>query len=163
MNADDGLRGDAPIGDDAPLTVVRELYQASPLDVWRAFEDPAAIEQWWAPGGTVVETAQVELHPGGALRVLSRGRGLTFEVLGTVSAAERLCSFTTTWSWAQADPVLAAGTSGEVTVTLESLSSTAAGTRVTVQHTGLQGEQRQRNAEGWARALEGLQEYLEQA
>lgn len=137
-----------------PVTVVRELRHVSPEDVWQALEDPAALARWWSPGGTAVSSAQVELCPGGTLRVLSRGRGLIYEALGTVVSAERPWTFRTTWQWVRADPGLATGGSGEVTVTVESVTGADAGsaTRVTVRHDGLEGDRRERNAEGWGRA-----------
>lgn len=77
-------------------------------------------------------------------------------------SAERPRTFRTTWQWVRADPGLATGGSGEMTVTVECVTGADAGsaTRVTVRHDGLEGDRRERNAEGWGRALEGLEEYL---
>lgn len=140
--------------------VVRAETTASAEQVWRAWQDPHALTMWWSPAGTTVITAAVKLEPGGGLHVVSRGRGLTFEVIGQVLAAEPPHSFTSTWVWARADEQIAEQP-GTITFQSRPRGDATAGTFITVTHRGIVDPQaRRRNAEGWARALEGLTTYL---
>lgn len=100
--------------------------------VWRAWEVPEQLRGWWSPGGSVVTSASVELTPGGSFMVSSKGRGLVFEVRGTVEAAAPPRSFVTTWTWTQGDPDIA----GQETRLVVLLDPDDTGTRVTVQQSG---------------------------
>ncbi len=116
--------------------------------VWRAWEEPKQLRGWWSPGGSVVTSASVELTPGGPFMVSSEGRGLVFEVSGTVEAASRPRSFVTTWIWTQGDRDIA----GQETRLVVHLDPEDTGTRVTVQQSGFSTEEARRsNAEGWDR------------
>lgn len=147
---------DQGLGDDDVITA-HSVTTSTPEQVWQAWEDPQALQRWWSPGGTRVSSSVVELRPGGRLDVISGGRGLSFQLVGEVLAADRPHSFTTTWVWARGEDQIA-GRTGTVTL---SCQPGPTGTALTVTHRGLGDQDAQRrHREGWARALEGLTEYL---
>ena len=47
------------------LTISR-LIRAPRADVWRAWTDPASLEQWWVPAPAKCRVAELDLRPGGA-------------------------------------------------------------------------------------------------
>ena len=50
------------------LTLTRR-YTAAPEKVWRAWTDPQALRQWWAP----VSVAELDLRVGGRFRIVFGG------------------------------------------------------------------------------------------
>src|SRR5258708_9857059 len=41
--------------------------------VWKAWIDPKHLEQWWGPRGFTSPVCQVDVRPGGAMRIDMRG------------------------------------------------------------------------------------------
>lgn len=41
--------------------------------VWQAWSDPAHLARWWGPHGFTNPACEVDLHPGGALRIVIHG------------------------------------------------------------------------------------------
>jgi len=69
-------------------------FAARRADVWRAFTQPAAIQQWLSPAGFTSSVAAFDLRPGGMLHYCMRG-GDGLEMWGKwtfreIEAEERL-------------------------------------------------------------------------
>jgi uncharacterized protein YndB with AHSA1/START domain len=83
----------------APGTEPRELVLTRLIDaprdlVFRAWTDPRHLAQWWGPHGFTNPVCEVDLRPGGALRIEMRGPdGAVYPLRGVfreVVAPERL-------------------------------------------------------------------------
>ena len=128
---------------------------ASPETVFAAISDPNQLGQWWGGDKYRADDWQIDLRPGGKWR--SRGTGQTgapFEVQGEYLEVDppRLLAYTWNANWAP----------GESVVRWE-LQPVAAGTRLTVIHSGLR-EQPQAKASfsgGWPGVLTWLKGYAE--
>jgi uncharacterized protein YndB with AHSA1/START domain len=129
---------------------------ASPETVFAAITDPNQLGQWWGGDKYRADKWEIDLRPGGKWR--SRGTGQTgdaFEVHGEYVEVDppRLLAYTWNASWAP---------EGESMVRWE-LEPIAAGTRLTVVHSGLR-EQPQAKASysgGWPGVLTWLKGYAE--
>jgi uncharacterized protein YndB with AHSA1/START domain len=75
------------------LTLTR-VFDAPRDLVFKAWTDPKHLAQWWGPQGFTVPTCEVDLRPGGAIRIDMRGPdGVVYPmrgVLNEVAAPERL-------------------------------------------------------------------------
>lgn len=82
---------------------MRELNLTRILDapralVFKAWTDPKHLAQWWGPDGFTNPVCEVDLRPGGTLRIDMHGFGVTYPLKGTfieIVEPERL-TFTTT-------------------------------------------------------------------
>ena len=54
------------------LTLTR-VFDAPRVLVWKAWTDPAHLRQWWCPRGFTNPVCEVDLRPGGTLRLVMRG------------------------------------------------------------------------------------------
>ena len=52
-------------------------YRVAPARVWQAWTDPDMLRQWWGPEHTTVTDCDIDLRPGGSLRiVMEAGAGM---------------------------------------------------------------------------------------
>jgi uncharacterized protein YndB with AHSA1/START domain len=62
--------------------------------VWKAWTDPKQLAMWWGPGGFTNPVCELDLRPGGALRIDMRGPdGIVYPMVGVyreIVAPERL-------------------------------------------------------------------------
>jgi uncharacterized protein YndB with AHSA1/START domain len=57
--------------DTRELTITR-TFDAPREKVWRAWTDPRHLAQWWGPDGFTNPVCEIDLRPGGALRIVMR-------------------------------------------------------------------------------------------
>ena len=62
---------------DLDLTL-RRVIQAPRATVWRAWTDPAHLEQWWVPAPAVARVDRLEVRPGGAFVTRMSEDGVVF-------------------------------------------------------------------------------------
>lgn len=62
---------------DLDLTVQRTI-RAPRTAVWRAWTDPAHLEQWWIPAPTRCRVEALDLRPGGSFRTRMSDDGVDF-------------------------------------------------------------------------------------
>jgi uncharacterized protein YndB with AHSA1/START domain len=62
---------------DLDLTL-RRVIQAPRATVWRAWTDPAHLEQWWVPAPAVARVDRLEVRPGGAFVTRLSTDGVAF-------------------------------------------------------------------------------------
>lgn len=55
--------------------VFRRTLEAPRELVWRAWTDPAHLARWWGPDGYTIPRCELELRPGGAVRIDMDGPG----------------------------------------------------------------------------------------
>jgi uncharacterized protein YndB with AHSA1/START domain len=128
------------------LTIVQEV-PGTPEQVFRALTDPEELMKWWGKKGALAR-AQVNLRPGGEYRFEYGGAaGEILWVKGQYQVVEPPRRIVTTWFNSKL-PDLRNG----VEFLLEAV---AAGTRVTVIHSGLAGrpEAFQDYEKGWPEVL----------
>lgn len=139
------------------LTVER-TFDASRQEVFDAWTSPEVMRRWFhAEQGWSTPTAEVDLRPGGRVRVSMAEAGgepaHTFE--GTyleVTPPERLV-FTLAWQGDDAD-----GVTGTVTVEFREQGDR---TTVVLTHTGLPSEESRDNHEdGWTNCLANLEQQV---
>lgn len=74
--------------------VISRTFQAPRALVWQAWTDPAHLVKWWGPHRYTTPRAEIDLRPGGAVRLDMQGPdGRVAPVVGTVDevvAPERL-------------------------------------------------------------------------
>lgn len=117
-------------------------FDHPPAAVWRALTDPATLPQWLAPG-------QIELQPGGSVKLDFKDSGVAIDSLVTAFADGRLLEYC--WG-GPADPAR------PVRWTLE---PDGEGCRLTLRVTVPADEDVGRSAAGWEAHLEMLAATLE--
>jgi uncharacterized protein YndB with AHSA1/START domain len=74
--------------------VLTRVFNAPRKRVWKAWTDPKRLAQWWGPRGFTNPVCEVDLRPGGAIRIDMRGPdGSVYPMTGAyreVVAPERL-------------------------------------------------------------------------
>ena len=68
----------ASFNPDLDLTISR-IIKAPRSVVWRAWTDPASLEQWWVPAPARCKVAELDLRPGGAFVTQYSEKGGEFE------------------------------------------------------------------------------------
>ena len=58
----------APPGATAPMTITR-LFNAPRARVFAAWTDPAQVAQWWSPHGFSNPVCELDVRPGGRIRI----------------------------------------------------------------------------------------------
>lgn len=131
----------------SPLELERHL-SAAPEEVWRAWTEPAVMQQWYCPNPRWTLTASADVRVGGEWQVrmgdsfLVGGRYLTV-------ARPRLLGFTWAWITQDAEPTPS-------TVEVELIPSRT-GTRLMLHHGELPTRQEvETHALGWRRCLDRL-------
>ncbi len=138
-------------------TIVESIeIEASPERVFSAWTDPEQLVAWWGDDQTYRTTGwESDLRVGG--KWIARGKGVdgrTFSVEGEYLQVDRPKQLTFTWkpSWSEE-----AGT----VVELE-FKPTAAGTRLTVRHSGFTSDQTfESHRNGWPRVMGWMRTYVE--
>ena len=74
--------------------VLTRVFDAPRERVWKAWTDPRQVAQWWGPAGFTNPRCEVDVRPGGVLRIDMRGPdGTVYPMAGVyreVVAPERL-------------------------------------------------------------------------
>jgi len=140
---------------DTAVRITR-TFQASRERVFRAWTEPAQLQQWWGPEGFSTPSCQIDLRVGGGYRLTMKpAAGDSFDLVGTyreVRPPERLVY---TWAWRGRDVEM-----GETLVTVEFLDRDGA-TEVVVTHELLPNEERRDgHRRGWEGSLDRLVELL---
>ncbi|HYT14944.1 MAG TPA: SRPBCC domain-containing protein, partial [Burkholderiales bacterium] len=52
--------------------VITRVFDAPRELVWRAWTDPRHMAQWWGPQGFTNPVCEMDVRPGGALRIVMR-------------------------------------------------------------------------------------------
>jgi len=85
------------MSDTAPMErelVLTRVFDAPRDLVWRAWTDPKQLAQWWGPLGFTNPVCEIDLRPGGALRIVMRAPdGVEYPMIGVfreISAPARL-------------------------------------------------------------------------
>lgn len=144
--------------DDLSLTASR-TFVASPQSVFSAWTDPDGLWSWWEPGGTTVESAQIDLRVGGLYQIQSTApqRNLTIIISGTYQDVNIPHSLAYTWTWQEASDTLLVKDS-LVTVNFNALDTQ---TQIFLVHTGFPSLlARNRHLDGWQQTLESFSSYL---
>jgi uncharacterized protein YndB with AHSA1/START domain len=117
--------------------VEREIELAcAPDEAWRWWTQPERLVRWMG------STAEIDLRPGGAIRV-TYGNGAVMS--GAIVRVEAPLALDLTWGWEDPAELVRPGGS-RVEVRFE---ATGAGTRVRVRHLDLPDGERSGHAEGW--------------
>lgn len=66
-----------------PLTITR-VFDAPRELVWRAWTEPEQFAQWWSPDGFTIPVCEMDMRPGGHIRVVMEGFGMRSPSEGTV-------------------------------------------------------------------------------
>ena len=117
---------------------VQRRYDAAPDEVWAALTDPVSLARWLAP------TGRVELREGGAFELDFPGEGSRMS--GRVRALEPQHVLELEWNYPGEPP----------SIVRLSLEPTEDGTRLVVDHRGLERVLATGYGEGWQRHLERL-------
>lgn len=144
--------------DDLSLTTSR-IFSAPSHSVFSAWTDPNGLRSWWEPGGTTVESAQIDLRTGGRYRIKSTApqRNLTIIISGAYREVNIPHHLAYTWTWQEADDTLLVEDS-LVTVEFEILRTQ---TQISLVHTGFPSLLvRDRHLDGWQQTLESFDRYL---
>jgi uncharacterized protein YndB with AHSA1/START domain len=147
----------------ADLTITR-IFDAPREAVWKAWTDPKQVSQWWGPRGFTAPVVELDVRPGGDLRIDMQGPDGTVYanrgVFHEVSEPERLV-VTTRLLNDDGEPVI----DGLSTVTF---ADDDGKTRLTLEfelvHVAPEAAEAAAGAEeGWNESFDRLAEYLEAA
>lgn len=146
----------------AKRTVVIERVFAAPRDlVFEAWTDPVRVAQWWGPEGFANPVCEMDVRPGGALRIVMRAPdGAEYPMKGVfreIVRPERLV-FTNIAVDEEGDPLIDGCTTvtfaeygGKTKLTLET-SAISLVARAVAMLEGMEA--------GWTQSLDRLGEYL---
>jgi uncharacterized protein YndB with AHSA1/START domain len=129
---------------------IERTFEAPAEAVFDAWTSEEVLRRWWQPqDGWETPEAVVEPRVGGAIRVVMRDRdGDDHGGGGTYTEVERPRRLAFIWTWDGSD---------RQTLIEISFEPTAAGTRVSFVHSGLEDEETVRDHEGgWSHILEQL-------
>lgn len=133
------------------LTLTRR-YAAAPEKVWRAWTDPQALSQWWAP----VSSAELDLRVGGRFRIVFGGSdGKENECAGVYQEVVPNRRLAFTWHWPRTTPER---------ISLVTLTFERAGheTELVLRHEEFFDEKaRDGHKQGWTVSLEKLAVFLQ--
>ena len=54
------------------VLVIERIFDAPPNLVFKAWTDPKQVAQWWGPKGFTNPVCEMDVRPGGALRIVMR-------------------------------------------------------------------------------------------
>jgi uncharacterized protein YndB with AHSA1/START domain len=133
------------------LTLTRR-YAAAPEKVWRAWTDPQALRQWWAP----VSAAELDLRVGGRFRIVFGGTdGKENECAGVYREIVPNRKLAFTWRWPRTTPER---------ISLVTLNFTEIGheTELVLRHEDFFDEKaRDGHKQGWTVSLDKLTAFLQ--
>ncbi|HSA91063.1 MAG TPA: SRPBCC domain-containing protein [Burkholderiales bacterium] len=133
------------------LTLTRR-YPVAPEKIWRAWTDPQALRQWWAP----VSAAELDLRVGGRFRVVFGGAdGKENECAGVYKEVTPNRKLSFTWHWPRTTPER---------ISLVTLTFTPIGheTELVLRHEQFFDEKaRDGHKQGWTLSLEKLAAFLQ--
>lgn len=145
-------------GTQSPLSLeLRRTYAATPERVYRAWTTAAELSRWWQPmaGGPPAEVLELDVRPGGNLKVILSGPNGPRTVSGTyieVSPSRRLLF---TWLW-DGHPE-----SKRTTVTVEFSAAVGGGCDLVFRHEGFPGQNMvDQHKKGWSAILDSLPAFL---
>jgi len=148
----------ARLVDKPSLTLTRD-YAAPPERVWRAWTDPKALKQWWAPGaGDAVSLAEFDVRVGGRFRICFGGAdGNEHECAGVYQEVAKPKKLVFTWSWPRSTP------ERESLVTIL-FNARGSGTELVFKHERFFDEKaRDDHKRGWSGLLDKLDEFMKAA
>lgn len=150
-----------PANATAPLTI-RRILDAPCALVFAAWTDPAQVAQWWSPHGFTTQVHELDVRPGGALRIAMQGPDGTlypFEgVFQEVVPPERLVFTSRPLVDGAGQPLLELRTT--VTFAEHAGKTHLTMHAVVVQATPAAAGALAGMAEGWGQSLDKLGEYL---
>jgi len=144
--------------DKPSLTLTRD-YAAPPERVWRAWTDPEALKQWWAPGaGDAVSVAEFDVRVGGRFRICFGGKdGNEHECAGVYQEVAKPKKLVFTWSWPRSTP------ERESLVTIV-FNARGSGTELVFKHERFFDEKaRDDHKRGWSSLLDKLDRFMKAA
>ena len=146
------------VNDNLSLTTSR-IFKAQPQDVFSVWTDVEGLRSWWEPGGTTVESAQINLLVGGDYRIKSTApqRNLTIIISGTYQEVDIPQHLVYTWTWQEAEGIFLVEDS-VVTVDFKAIDTQ---TQLSLVHAGFPSlAARDRHIDGWQQTLESFDYYL---
>ena len=144
--------------DKPSLTLTRD-YAAPPGRVWRAWTDPEALKQWWAPAaGGAVSVAELDVRVGGRFRICFGGPdGNDHECAGVYQEVAKPNKLVFTWSWPRSTP------ERESLVTIL-FNARGSGTGLVFKHERFFDEKaRDDHKRGWSGLLDKLDRFMKAA
>ena len=86
--------------DTGQVRIVR-TYRVAPEKIWRAWTEPQALSQWFAPGKNLDSTeAEIDLRVGGRYRIAFQApNGETHEASGVYEVVEPNKRLVFSWGW----------------------------------------------------------------
>ncbi|MEM7170522.1 MAG: SRPBCC domain-containing protein [Pseudomonadota bacterium] len=136
--------------DDAPFLMIRRTF-AAPVDwVYRAWTDPAIMQQWFCPGDMTVASASADVRVGGRYEVQMQEPSGELRITGGIyKEVVPNAKLVFSWAWQGSDQ--------ETQVTVELTALAAEETRMTLTHKGFVDEAaRDAHDRGWRGCLDKL-------
>ena len=138
---------------DTSLQVSR-VIQAEPEAVFRAWTDPAELEQWFGPEGMTLSLAEVDLSVGGQYRIrIENAENKARTVTGVYREIEPHTRLAFTWDWEEEEFHM-----GEETLVTVDLADLGGSTEVRITHERFpNAEAVKGHEEGWTSSLNCLE------
>ena len=138
-----------------PSISIVSQFKCAPDKVWRAWTDPQAMKQWFAPSDAFsVLLAEADVRVGGRYRIVMKSpEGEEHDVSGTYREVVRGKKLVYTWAWKSTPE-------RESLVTVE-LRAAGSGTELTLKHEQFfDAEARDRHQHGWDACIVRLERLL---
>jgi uncharacterized protein YndB with AHSA1/START domain len=136
--------------ENAAVRVARTI-PAPPEDVFRAWTEPERLAGWFGPGAFTVVTAELDLRPGGAYRIVFAGHPSgPVTLVGAYREIDPPRRLAFTWSWRHSWP-----DQPESLVTVELADAPGGATEVVVTHSRF-GTDEAAYRGGWESGLDKL-------
>ena len=137
---------------------IRRSFKAPRDRVFRAWTDPASVQQWFMPRpGGRVDVADIDLKVGGSYRIVFiDSDGTEYAVGGVYTEVAPPARLAYTWQWEQSGMQ-----PGETTVIVEFVDR-GAQTELILTHQRLASPQsKEAHGYGWSGCLEGFAKHVE--
>jgi uncharacterized protein YndB with AHSA1/START domain len=138
-----------------PSLSIVSKFKCTPDKVWRAWTDPQAMKQWFAPSDAFsVLLAEADVRVGGRYRIVMKSpEGEEHDVSGTYREVVREKKLVYTWAWKSTPE-------RESLVTME-LRAAGGGTELTLKHEQFfDAAARDRHQHGWNGCIGRLERLL---
>ena len=135
---------------------ISKEFQASKEQLFAAWTDPAELKQWWKPLGRQLVQVENNLAPGGTVKYIFEDDHLAIHGIYEKVVDHKLLEYT--WNWH-----VKAGSVNDAAYKLSiAFEGDQQRSRVSITQEGFESEDHiHPHQEGWEKALEDLQQYLE--
>ncbi len=138
-----------------------KTFKVNVKDLYYAWTNEKALKQWWKPGGRILNSVEAEVKESGIIKyIFEEVNDSSLIVEGVYKEVKPEEKLVYTWNWNLNN---AAVKNGEYTLTVEFSEAEDESKIIVHQDENIDEEGIHPNKDGWKKALEDLEVYLNNA